>query len=212
MVDSEIIISFFDFLNRNNLKYTLIKNDDEVLPYSLESDNDIDFLIHPSDYDRLISLAKENGYEKLIGESCKKYFLEQLKEDILLKDKDCYFHFYELLSCTPLTNMGDCKIPLDSKVQAYIWEHRRWDGINNWWIMDDISILLYLIVRSVFDKKEFRAKYIREIEKRINYIHNQEFVELANTVFFGFTSKLVELIGNKQYEHVLASYISYKEY
>ena len=101
---------------------------------------------------------------------------------------------------------------LERSVQKYIWENRVWDDKNNWWIMDDVSILLYLIVRSVFDKKNFREKYIREIEKRITYIDNEDFFLLARTVFFGFTPKLVELVKKKEYECILGKYLSYSEY
>ena len=78
--------------------------------------------------------------------------------------------------------------------------------------MDDVTILLYLIVRSVFDKKRFRDKYIREIEKRIKYIDEFTFYELAKTVFWGFTPRMIELIKERKYEDVLGRYLSYSEY
>jgi hypothetical protein len=212
MVDANIIKDFFEVLNKNNLKYVLIKNDDNVIPNQLESGEDIDFLIHPSDYDRLIDVVISNGYEKRMGESCKRYFLYQLREDIFLRKGDCYFHFYEALSCNPLTNMGKCKMPLENMVQEYIWNHRIRDSVNRWWIMDDISILLYLIVRSIFDKMCFRSKYIREIEKRIAYIDEEDFFLLARTVFYGFTSRMIQMVKNKNYERVLNEYLSYTNY
>lgn len=212
MVDSKLIMDFFELLNGNNLKYVLLKNDDNVLPYHMESDNDIDFLIHPSDYNRLIDAAILNGYEKRIGESCKRYFLYQLREDIFLKKDDCYFHFYEALACNPLTNMGNCKIPLENLVQEYIWGNREWDSNNKWWIMNDVSILFYLIVRSVFDKHYFKSKYVREIEKRINYIDCEDFYMLAQTVFYSFTAKMIEMVKREQYDRILGEYLSYKNY
>lgn len=212
MVEAKIIIDFFKMLNESNLNYVLIKNDDNVLPNCLESDNDIDFLIQPIDYEKLIELCVSNGYEKKVGESCKRYFLEQLREDLLFKYDDCYFHFYEALPCSPLTNMGDCKMALERGVQEYIWEHKVWDEINQWWIMDDIAILLYLLVRSVFDKKEFKEKYIREIEKRKQLLDKEDFKRLAQTVFFGFTPMLIELVKAGKYEHVLGKYLSYSNY
>lgn len=212
MVDANIIIEFFELLNSHDLNYVLIKNDDNVIPFQLQSENDIDFLIHPDDYYRLIDIVVQHGYEKKIGESCKRYFLEQLKEDLLFRKEDCYFHFYEALSCSPLTNMGNCKMALEQSVQSYIWNNKVWDDINNWWIMDDISILLYLIVRSIFDKKSFREKYIREIEKRVILINSDEFYKLARTVFFCFTPQLIELIKNKEYSCILKKYLSFSEY
>ena len=212
MVKAEIILDFFRMLNERNLNYVLIKNDDNALPYNLESDNDIDLLIHPSDYENLVYLCVSNGYEKRVGESCKRYFLEQLRDDLLFKKEDCYFHFYEALPCSPLTNMGECKMALERSVQEYIWENKVWDEVNQWWIMDDVSTLLYLIVRSVFDKKDFKKKYIREIKKRRDLLELESFKQLARTVFFGFTPVLIELVKAEEYDSVLAKYLSYTNY
>lgn len=212
MVAVKVITDFFEMLNKNDLNYVLIKNDNNAIPNSVESGEDIDFLIHKNDYNRLIDIAVANGYERIVGESCKSYFLYQLREDILLKKDDCYFHFFEALSCTPLTNMGRCKMALENSVQDHIWKNRIWDSERKWWIMDDVTILLYLIVRSVFDKKRFRDKYIREIEKRIKYIDEFTFYELAKTVFWGFTPRMIELIKERKYEDVLGRYLSYSEY
>lgn len=212
MVAVEIINDFFELLNTYNLKYVLIKNDDNAIPRSVNSGDDIDLLIHPSEYDRLIEIAKNNGYEKIVGESCKSFFLYQLRDDILLKKEDCYFHFFEALACTPLTNMGRCKMALENEVQKYIWKNRVWDQDSNWWIMDDISILLYLIVRSVFDKKVFREKYIREIEKRIHFINDKSFVMLARTVFWGFTPQMISMVTEKKYDEILNAYLAYSNY
>lgn len=212
VVEAKKIKAFIKLLNVNRIQYVLIKNDDNVLPNSLKKGEDIDFLVHPSDYDRLIDIAVVNGYEKIVGESCKRYFLYQLREDILLKKDDCFFHFFEALSCNPLTNMGNCKMPMETIVQEYLWSNRVWDSDNNWWIMDDIMILLYLIVRSVFDKMRFRDKYVREIEKRIIYIDGKEFYTLARTVFWGFTPRMIEMIKKKEYERILGGYLSYMNY
>ena len=212
MVDSNLIKDLFLLLNKNNINYVLIKNDGNKIPDYLEDEKDIDFLIHPSAYEKLKTLLISNGYEKKIGESCKRFFLYQLREDLFFKKNNCYFHFYEALPCNPLTNMGKCKIPLDSIVQNYIWENKKWDTKNNWWIMDNISILLYLIIRSVFDKLYFRPIYIEEIEKRIEYIDSKDFYTLANSVFFKFTNHMIELVKEKKYESILKEYLSYKNY
>lgn len=212
MVDPKIIKDFLKLLNKQKLKYVLIKNDGKKLPNNLENGKDIDFLIYPNEYNRLIEIVDINGYKRLIGEACKRYFLYQLKEDIFIKKEDCYFHFYEKLSCNPLTNMGNCKIPLDTIIQEYIWKHRIWDKVNNWWIMDDVSILLYLLIRSIFDKKEFREIYIREIEQRIEYIDSEMFYSLAKAVFFGFTARMIKLVKMKKYERILNEYLSYRSY
>ncbi|WP_339004880.1 hypothetical protein LDK17_05705 [Fusobacterium polymorphum] len=212
MVNPKLIKDFFLLLNMNNINYVLIKNDGNKIPYYLEDEKDIDFLIHPTEYENLKKILINNGYEKKIGESCRRFFLYQLREDLFFKKENCYFHFYEALSCNPLTNMGKCKIPLDNIIQDYIWKNKKWDKENNWYIMDDISILLYLIIRSIFDKLDFRIIYIEEIEKRIEYIDSKDFYILANSVFFKFTNKMIELVKKREYKNILKEYLSYKNY
>lgn len=212
MVNPKLIKDFFLFLNKNSINYVLIKNDGNKVPYYLEDEKDIDFLIHPTEYEKLKTILINNGYEKKIGESCRRFFLYQLREDLFFKKENCYFHFYEALSCNPLTNMGKCKIPLDNIIQDYIWKNKKWDKENNWWIMDDVSILLYLIIRSIFDKLDFRVIYIEEIEKRIEYIDSKDFYVLASSVFFKFTNKMIELVKKREYKNILREYLSYKNY
>ena len=43
MVDANVILEFLKLLNSSDIKYVLIKNDDDAIPYKVESDNDIDF-------------------------------------------------------------------------------------------------------------------------------------------------------------------------
>lgn len=111
-----------------------------------------------------------------------------------------------------MTNMGNCKIPLDKLIQNHIWQNKVWNEEYKWWIMDDITILLFLIIRGVFDKREFKAKYVYEIEKRIEYIDCDKFYDLAYTVFFKFTDKLIMLIKERKYENIIKQYLSFREY
>ena len=64
MVDSNLIKDLFLLLNKNNINYVLIKNDGNKIPDYLEDEKDIDFLIHPSAYEKLKTLLINNGYEK----------------------------------------------------------------------------------------------------------------------------------------------------
>ena len=79
MVNPKLIKDFFLLLNINNINYVLIKNDGNKIPYYLEDEKDIDFLIHPTEYENLKTILINNGYEKKIGESCRRFFLYQRK-------------------------------------------------------------------------------------------------------------------------------------
>ena len=116
------------------------------------------------------------------------------------------------MSCNSFTNMGIAKIPLDIKIQEYIWTHKVWDNINNWYIMDDCAILLYLIVRSTFDKGYFRDKYIIEIEKRKYLLKDVNFKDLCKLVYYKFTDELIMLLINEKYDEVFPQLIKFKNY
>lgn len=78
--------------------------------------------------------------------------------------------------------------------------------------MDNRIILLYLLVRSVFDKKFFKSKYIREIEKRIQLLDDKDFVYMCEKVFFKFTDRLIEMVKSKQYDNIIIEYKTFTDY
>lgn len=212
MVNKEYITEFFDILNKCNIQYVLIKNDDDRIPESVEDGDDVDILIHPTDYNKFADLMNKEGYIKVHNEFKKYYFIYGLKPDLYLKKNEAYFHAYDRLACTSFTNMGMAKIPLDDYIQNYIWKTRVWDNYNRWWIMDNRIILLYLLVRSVFDKKFFKSKYIREIEKRIQLLDDKDFVYMCEKVFFKFTDRLIEMVKSKQYDNIIIEYKTFTDY
>lgn len=212
MVNNKNIKSFFKLLNRSQIEYVLIKNDGQKIPFNISDGDDIDILVHPGDYEKYIKLIKENGHKILSGESSKYYFIYNMRSDIYSQKDDLYSHAYDKLSCVSFTNMGLSKIPLDKEIQSFIWKSKKWDSDNSWWIADDRVILLYLITRSIFDKKKFRRRYIDEIEKRKNFIEDEIFIKLCHLVFFKFTNFLLELIKEKKYDDILKKYRCFIDY
>ena len=212
MVTPDNINKFFDLLNHNRMKYVLIKNDGNMIPNCVPDGNDIDILIHPSDYDRLIEIASVNGYERLPGESFKYFFLYKLRPDIYLHKEGAFFHAYEKIACTSLTNMGKSKIPLDSAIQQYIWNNRVWNEKCQWWQANEITVLIALIVRAIFDKKKFREIYIAEITKRKDLLDEPKFEELCEYIFFKYTKRLIILLKRKKYDSILLDYQHFHEY
>lgn len=135
-----------------------------------------------------------------------------MRADIYIKKNDAYFHAYDKLSCISFTNLGRSKLPLDRKLQDYIWKHKRWEEKMSWWIMDDRSILIYLLTRSILDKREFRKKYIVEIEKRRQFFRDEDFLSLCEVVFFKFTNRLIELLEKRKYKEIFLEYQYFYDY
>ena len=212
MVNPRHIKAFFELLNEKKIAYVLPKNDGNLIPYAIETDKDVDVIVLPRDYEKFLDTVLQAGFERLPGESKKYFFLYKLRPDIYLHKDDAFFHAYEKLSCVSLTNMGLSKIPLDDKIQDYLWEERTWDEKNCWWIADDKIVLLFLIVRSIFDKKFFRPIYIREIEMRKNLLDSPEFISLCKLVFFKYTSRLIYLLKAKRYDEIQQDYLHFCNY
>ena len=212
MVNAESIKNFFKMLNDEKIIYVLIKNDGNLIPYSVEDGKDVDILVHPTHYDLFLDTVLKADFERLPGESKKYFFLYKMRSDIYIHKNSAYFHAYDKLSCVSFTNMGLSKIPLDNSIQNYIWKNRVWDEKNSWWIADDKIILLYLIVRSIFDKKKFRESYIKEIELRRKFLNDVDFFYLCEPVFFRYTGRLLHLIEEKKYADILRDYQHFCDY
>lgn len=212
MVNAESIKQFFRMLNGRGLTYVLIKNDGGLIPNRVADGNDVDILIHPDHYEKFLDAVRDEGFERLPGESKKYFFLYKMRSDIYLRKDDAFFHAYDRLACVSFTNMGLSKIPLDNEIQQYIWRHRIWDESNGWWINDDVVILLYLIIRSVFDKQRFRPIYIAEIELREDLLDDSEFVRLCRLVFFRYSERLIEMLRARRYDEILLDYQHFCDY
>lgn len=212
MVDGRHICEFFRLLNKEALKYVLIKNDGNLIPHHVEDEKDIDILIHPSEYDRFLEVINYNLFQRLDGESKKYYFAYKLRPDIYAKKDDLFIHAYDMLACTSLTNMGICKLPLHQEIQLDIWKNKIWDNHNNWWIMDDCSILIYLLTKSIFDKRMFRQIYKEEIIARKHILRSPDFLRKIEHIFFKFSSTLIGMLENDDYENILMVYTSFTNY
>lgn len=212
MVNPEHIKNFFRLLNDAGITFVLPKNDGNFIPNAVVDEKDIDIIVWPGHYEKFLDTLLQAGFEWLPGESKKYFFLYNLRADIFVRKEDAFFHAYEKLSCVTLTNMGLSKIPLDNAIQDYLWQNRVWDEKNRWWIADDKIILLFLVVRSVFDKKFFRPIYVREIEERKNLLDAPEFVKLCELVFFKYTARLIALLKSRRYEEIRQDYLHFCDY
>ena len=86
------------------------------------------------------------------------------------------------------------------------------DKENNWWIMDDETILIYMFCRSIFDKNDFKPSYITEIEKRKVLLRNKNVKNKLSKVFFKYTDFLISQVENSNYENIIENYITFKNY
>ena len=216
-IEKNLILSFFEELTNSNIEYVLIKNIDNELPEKLQDGKDIDILVKQEDKEKFEKFMIQQGFIKRIPPLGRKNgwnFAYQLPEyQFWQKEKvDCIFYIDASfkLSCKSLT--PKTWIPLDDKINIEIWKNKVFDKKNNWWIMDNQTILIYMIVRSIFDKQEFKAGYIIEIEKRKSLLEEENTRFKLSKIFFKYTDRLIYLIKKGQYEDIIIDYFTFVDY
>jgi hypothetical protein len=209
------IRKFFSLMNDNDINYILIKNVADELPYSLKDGKDIDILVHPdskSKFEEVMikgnfdictpPLGVENGWT--FGYSLPSYQFWMKRDSSFTLYIDASF----VLSCKSL--IPKTWVPLNEPINNSVWKEKVFDDKNNWWIMDDKNMLLYLLVRCIFDKKNFSDTYIKEIELRKRYMSDIE--DKLKITFYKYSSRLSKMIAEQKYENIIQDYITFDKY
>lgn len=213
-IDSIKVRSFFDMLNNSEICYLLIKNNDDYLPDRLSYLKDIDILIHPKDKSLFHKVMKQNGYlyNPYFGISRRNgyTFLYPMDDgEWFVKDKMIIEVFYQLNVHALEDNTF---LPLDEKINNNIWINRKWDNDKRWYCMDEETLLVYLIARSIFDKKEFTQTYRNEIKKRFYLLHEKNVINQLKLIFFKYTDKLIYLLEKEKFDEIIPSYLQFCDY
>lgn len=216
-INKQHVIDFFDMLNCSSIEYVLIKNVGDELPEYLEDGKDIDILVKHDQSDEFQQLMLNNNFCKLdppLGRKNGWNFGYQLPEYQFWKKNEIestlYIDACFKLSCKSLT--PKTWIPLDQIINQEIWENRVYDEKNGWWIMDDRTIFIYLIIRSIFDKNEFKEVYVKDIEKMSYLLDDQDVVSKLKYVFFKYTTCLIKMLKEKRYDEIINDYLCFVEY
>lgn len=209
------ILCFFESLNHSGIKYTVIKNIGNEMPENLEVGKDIDILVDIDQKEGFHAFMRKiarrihhpynihTGWENIYG-------LPEFEFWRLFRGKELVIDVSYMLCCKSI--MPGKWLPLDKKIQVYVWENRWFDNNNSWWIMDVNVQYLYCVVRSVFDKHVFSDKYIMELEHLKRKIDWGIVSELLETVFFGFTDTLVNMLRVGDYENIINRHIRFEDY
>lgn len=216
-IQADVIHEFFENITDSKIPYVVIKNVSNELPDHLIDGKDIDIVVHEDYRDEFEQFMMRNNFEKQIhplGRERGWNFAYKLPEYQFWKLKNDRMTFYIdasfKLSCKSLTPR--MWIPLDTCINEDIWKNRVFDEKNHWWIMDDETILIYLIVRSIFDKREFQSGYVEGIEERKELLNNVEVQYKLSKIFFHYTEPLIQQIFKSEYENIIGNYLTFTEY
>ena len=216
-IDSQLIFEFFNVLNQSKVQYVLIKNIGQELPYRLKDGKDIDILVAIEDRYKLVESMLAAGFLKRIpplGVENGYHFGYQLPEYQFWQKAGIMQTFYIdvcfKLMCKSL--MPKYWIPLDGTINKRVWEEKVWNEELKCWQIDEKTLLVYLLVRCVFDKHSFSDIYIEEIEKRKQWIYEDEIQKMLHTVFYRFTPKISEMVTMRKYDSIMENYIRFTDY
>lgn len=216
-IPREQIDGFFQNINSFGISYVLIKNMDDELPAHLENGKDIDILVKEEDKDLFVQKMLEKRYQPCIPPcGCENgwSFAYGLPEYQFwkknLEEYEVYIDACFKLCCKSLT--PKVWIPLDKRINNDIWKQRVWNEKQSWYELDEKTEIIYLIVRSIFDKHIFSNVYKKEIEKRKYLLQECDVREKLQLVFFHFTDTLIEMTLNGRYEEIIQKYLSFTEY
>jgi hypothetical protein len=211
---ADAIQAFFKLLNDSAIEYVLIKNIGGELPHKLKKDKDIDILVKNKEVARLKELVADSDFRQIVHPKSRKTgwnFAYGASECLMFKG--CAGLKVDIHSELCLKSlMGNIWIPMDKCVDDRVWGNKVWDEQNKWWIIDDKTQLVYLISRCVFDKREFSALYIAEIERRSHLLDDPDVQIMLEKVFFRFTDRLMEMLTSKQYASIVGKHLAFRDY
>lgn len=216
-IDSKHIHDFFSFMNDSGIQYMLIKNIAGELPERLLDGKDIDIIVKIEDREKFSALMGANGFLirlHPLGTNGGWTFAYNLPEYQFwqkggIRDTlyiDCCFK----LMCKSLT--PKFWVPLDETIQRKAWSERNWNETLGCWQMGQKSLFVYILARCVFDKHVFSQAYVEEIERLKFFVDDSEVKEMLKTIFYKFTSHLIQMVKNCEYDSIVNKYITFVEY
>lgn len=213
LVSNKSIIDIFDKLNTSKIDYVLIRNINEELPNNLAVGKDIDILVKHQKLDDLKIFFVKNGFKEIPHPHRGNFFLYGVKKFKFYKNyADVLFDLNFHLVCRSL-DAGQW-MPLDQIAQESAWANKRFETRKefNYWSLSYEDEFITLIVRSIFDKREFQKGYIERILELFNLINIDNVKSKMNLIFFKYTNNLLRQVENNNFKNIINNYIGFKEY
>ena len=81
-----------------------------------------------------------------------------------------------------------------------------------YWRLSYEDEFISLIVRSIFDKREFQLGYMERILDLYHLVNMDDVKYKMDLIFFNYTEKLIEQIKFKSFSNIISNYISFDKY
>ncbi len=214
MIDSQEIVDIFTLLNENKLDYILLRNINKELPNGLGVGKDIDILIRWEDRKKFYSFFELYSFQKIPHPHQNDIFLYGVNKFEFLKNKANVLFDLNFQLAVRSLDAGQW-IPLDQNIQESAWKNKRHKQQSDnfgYWTLSYEDEFIALVVRSIFDKKEFQSGYIKRINELYSLINKNNVIEKLNMVFFKYTPYLMKSLEQNDYENIIKNYLEFKEY
>lgn len=203
---------FLKKLNDNNIRFVIIRGF-RYLPD--KADTDLDTVIHPEDWKKYKKACEELIKSDVLGYkkhgSTKKYGNVNNREMIYYpvftkgtKGEHLPNKSFRVDSYSDLFFFGESKgkiMPLS--FLNYVFENRK--KINNYYVPDNISNIILLICRNIYDKKgNWNASGMKHrdmIQDLLPHINENKFNEVSN-IFFNKNQNIYQMLKDKKYESI----------
>lgn len=213
--DSQDILNLFVHLNKEHIRYFVIKNIGSEIPKRLKRGKDIDLCVHPADDTNYRRLMRKLGYLRtphVRGTESGWQCMYGLPAPLMVK----HVHTGIMIdSCNKLCVKSLCMkawIPLDGFITDSVWGKISIDHDYGYYKLDDKTLLVYLLARCIFDKEKFTSEYMAEIDERKPLLRDFWTQEAILRVFFKFAPNLIRLVEMGDYELIIDEYRSFSSY
>lgn len=175
-------------------------------------ENCLTFLLQPAFTGKVRQVFRKNGfaeYQHPMGETNGYTFLYQMEPFQLYKAGECYVEVFFQIPCMSLTEKT--WIPLDKLVQKRAFETKKpgADGVSE--LDDEVRVILALSW-AILKRRCFLDYEIDYIQANQALFAQEEFREMMEKVFFGFTDTLVGLIENDAFDRIVGEYYNNRNY
>ena len=106
-------------------------------------------------------------------------------------------------------------IPLDQIFQDSCWDNKiyiKQSSKFEYWSLSNEDEYVSLVVRSVFDKKNFEIGYITRIEELSKLVDYKNIRSKFELIFFNYTDFLMSQLDKQCYELILTNYLKFDNY
>ncbi len=172
-----------------------------------QSEKDIQLLISESQRDFLKKTVLKSGWKKVKDKSGDLY-LYGMKRFMYYSVGDIRVTVCCQLACRSSLNEG--WVPLDAKINSQaLLDTKEREGFS---VLKPEDELCYLLAKCVYTVKEFKKDDIERIKKCFDLSDKEQLLPKLQSVFFRFTERLLQLMGENKYEKIISALWSFAEY